>query len=108
MQIYFLTADGQDLRVVQEEGIERPTRIRTDKAGKWLIVIQKDGDEIRNYKIKDVGALFRSLSLRYYSVSPCRKSTLFFFENFLMVIWTGKKLTELKKCSHKQLFRKCL
>ena len=63
------------MRVVQQEGIQRPTKIRTDKNGKWLVVIQKDGDEIRNYKIKDVGALFLILFGRYFSVWHCRKNT---------------------------------
>ena len=43
------------MQVVQETGIKKPTRIRTDRDGKWMVVIQKDGDEIRNYKIEDVG-----------------------------------------------------
>ena len=60
-QIYFLSSDGQDVQVFQKEGIKNPTKIRANKDGKWIVVIQKDGDEIRIYKIKIVSDFLKQI-----------------------------------------------
>ena len=51
-----VSSDGRDLQVLldKERGIHNPTRVRVDKEGKKLVVINKDGDEIRNYRLNTV------------------------------------------------------
>ena len=36
----------------RESGIKNPTMVRVDKEGQRLVVINRDGVEIRNYMIK--------------------------------------------------------
>ena len=37
-----------------EEGIRNPTRVSVDSGGKQLLVIHRDGDQIRHYVFKDL------------------------------------------------------
>ena len=55
-QIYTISNDGKNVDVVldREKGIRAPTRVRVDDEGKRLAIINRDGSEIRNYKINTV------------------------------------------------------
>ena len=56
-QIYIFSPEGKQVQVLldKEKGIENPTRVRVDEEGKRLLVINKDGNEIRTYKVQTVG-----------------------------------------------------
>ena len=51
-----VSSDGMDLQILldREKGIHNPTRVHVDKEGERLVVINKDGDEIRKYKLNTV------------------------------------------------------
>ena len=51
-----VSSDGMDLQILldREKGIHNPTRVHVDKEGERLVVINKDGDEIRNYRLNTV------------------------------------------------------
>ena len=53
LQIWRLTKDGTDIQVLlnKRNGIDRPKFLHSDKEGKRLVVINKAGDEIRNYNV---------------------------------------------------------
>ena len=40
-----------EILVDEEKGIKNPTRVRVDKEGKRLAVINKGGNEIRTYEL---------------------------------------------------------
>ena len=48
-----VSSDGRDIQVLldKDRGIHNPTRLHVDKEGKRLVVINQDGDEIRNYSL---------------------------------------------------------
>ena len=55
-QIYIVSCDGQKTEFIldKKQGIQNPTSVHVDKEGKRLLVINRDGDEIRHYKILEV------------------------------------------------------
>ena len=58
--------DGKHIVIVLDKAqhIRRPTLVYVDKDGKQLVVINKDGTEIRNYNINYVR--FVKLMPRFY------------------------------------------
>ena len=59
-QIYVVSRDGRNLQILldKERGIDNPTNVRVDKKGENIVVINKDGKEIRNYKLIVVCKIF--------------------------------------------------
>ena len=52
-QIYTLARNDTSLQVLLDDtkAIRKPTRVHVDQVGKRLVVINKDGTEIRHYNL---------------------------------------------------------
>ena len=55
-QIYFVSAADKTARILlgPDEGMRNPTWVSVDSGGKQLLVIHRDGDQIRHYVLKDL------------------------------------------------------
>ena len=53
LQIYTISNGGKDLQVLadKETVITKPTRVRVDKEGRRMAVINRNGTEIKVYKL---------------------------------------------------------
>ena len=80
LQIYIISNDGNNIEVLLDngKGIRAPTRVCVDDEGARLVIINRDGVEIRNYKINMVISIvnLQNLYLNIFKTRSKRNKTV--------------------------------